>query len=111
MQCDLVSTFDMVKLLLFELLQAMFICQAIFHINLQTKIPFENGYLLLFQVLPADINVVYERHLISNNYDGHSAKVSTFVDLRVHSRDILERIGAEQIENQNVCVGITDSIC
>ena len=57
------------------------------------------------------VNVVYECHLISNDYDGHSAKVSTFVDLRVHSRDILERIGAEQIENQNVCVGITDSIC
>ena len=45
--------------------------------------------------------------LISNYDDGNPAKVTTFVDLREHSWDILEGIGAEQIENQNIGVGIT----
>ena len=55
--------------------------------------------------------IFYCSYFISNYDDGNSAKVTTFVDLREHSGDILERIGAEQIENQNICVGISETIC
>ena len=67
------------------------------------------GIATAFQTALVDVVIDFVR-LVADDHDGNPSDVATLADLGVHTLNIFEGIGAEQIEHEDVGISISEAV-